>query len=207
VEQRHTHTNKYIIASEIKAIQTQEGINDVKIAPKNTLIEIDLATDEFTIHKDFYFKFSNEPTKVTSHKEVGETTFKLLENAVDKRLISDVPIATSLSGGIDSAIITYLLAQRIPDIKAYTIAFDQESKDLQKARVCADAIGVELVEVIVPRDEEIIKQRFMESISCGYKVESYLPNHVKELVYPHHRLQKRTFRLIVVIHLLYIRIR
>lgn len=159
------NTNKYIIASEIKAIQTQEGITDIKIVPKNTLIEIDLKTDEFTTHKDFYFKFSSEPTKVSSHEEVGETTFKLLERAVDKRLIADVPIATSLSGGIDSAIITYLLAQRIPDIKAYTIAFDEESKDLQKARVCAEAIGVDLVEVFVPRDENIIKQRFMESIS------------------------------------------
>ena len=158
------NTNKYIIASEIKAIQTQEGITDIKIVPKNTLIEIDLQTDEFKIHKDFYFKFSAEPTKVTSHEEVGETTFKLLESAVDKRLISDVPIATSLSGGIDSAIITYLLAQQIPNIKAYTIAFDQESKDLQKARVCAKSIGVELIEVFVPRDEEIIKQRFLESI-------------------------------------------
>jgi len=159
------NTNKYIIASEIKAIQTQEGITDIKIVPKNTLIEIDLQTDEFKVHKDFYFKFSAEPTKVTSHEEVAETTFKLLENAVDKRLIADVPIATSLSGGIDSAIITYLLAQRIPNIKAYTIAFDEESKDLQKARVCAKSIDVDLVEVFVPRDENIIKQRFMDSIN------------------------------------------
>ena len=159
------NTNKYIIASEIKSILTQDGINDVKIVPKNTLIEINLDTDEFKVHKDFYFTFSAEPTKVTSHDEVAETTFKLLERAVDKRLLSDVPIATSLSGGIDSAIITYLLSRRIPNLKAYTIAFDQDSKDLQKARVCADALGVELVEVFVPKDDEIIKQRFMDSIS------------------------------------------
>ena len=159
------NTNRYIIASEIKAILTQDGIDDVKIVPKNTLIEINLDTDEFTIHKNFYFQFSAETTQPKSHEEVGETTFKLLERAVDKRLIADVPIATSLSGGIDSAIITYLLAQRIPNLKAYTIAFDQESKDLQKARVCADYLGVELVEVFVPRDEKIIKQRFIDSIS------------------------------------------
>jgi asparagine synthase (glutamine-hydrolysing) len=158
------NTNKYIIASEIKSILTQDGIDDVKIVPKNSFIEINLDTDEFTIDKNYYFQFASETTKATSHEEVGETTFKLLESAVDKRLLSDVPIATSLSGGIDSAIITYLLAQRIPNIKAYTIAFDQESKDLQKARVCAKAIGVELIEVFVPRNEEIIKQRFMESI-------------------------------------------
>lgn len=158
------NTNKYIIASEIKSILTQDGIDDVKIVPKNSLIQINLDTDEFTIDKNYYFQFASETTKATSHEEVGETTFKLLERAVDKRLLSDVPIATSLSGGIDSAIITYLLAQRIPNIKAYTIAFDQESKDLQKARVCAKALGVELVEVFVPRNEEIIKQRFMQSI-------------------------------------------
>ena len=158
------NTNKYIIASEIKSILTQDGIDDVKIVPKNTLIEINLNTDEFTIHKNFYFEFSNENPNPISHDDVGETTFKLLESAVDKRLLSDVPIATSLSGGIDSAIITYLLAQRIPNLKAYTIAFDQTSKDLQKARVCATALGVELVEVFVPKNDEIIKQRFLESI-------------------------------------------
>jgi asparagine synthase (glutamine-hydrolysing) len=158
------NTNKYIVASEIKSILTQDGINDVTIVPKNSLVEIDLDKDDIKVIHNFYFQFSSEPTKVNSHEEVGETTFKLLERAVDKRLLSDVPIATSLSGGIDSAIITYLLAQRIPNIKAYTIAFDQESKDLQKARVCAKSIGVELIEVFVPRDEEIIKQRFLESI-------------------------------------------
>ena len=63
----------------------------MKIVPKNTLIEINLDTDDFQIHENFYFKFSDEVTKPTSHEEVGKTTFKLLENVVDKRLLSDVP--------------------------------------------------------------------------------------------------------------------
>lgn len=158
------NNNEYIIASEIKAITTKYKSSDIKFVPKNSLVEINLDTDELEIHSDFYFKFSNKPTNVKSDAEVAETTFKLLERAVDKRLLSDVPIATSLSGGIDSAIITYLLSKRIPDLKAYTIAFDQSSKDLQKARVCAKYLGVELVEVFVPKDDEIIKQRFLDSI-------------------------------------------
>jgi len=156
--------NRYIIASEIKAITTQEISADIKFVPKNSLVEIDLDTDKITIHKDYYFKFTSELTLADSHKKVGETTFNLLDNAVRKRLLSDVPIATSLSGGIDSAIITYLLSTYIPNIKAYTIAFDEESPDLQKARICAKHIGVELVEVKVPRDAELLKQRFLESI-------------------------------------------
>jgi asparagine synthase (glutamine-hydrolysing) len=158
------NTNKYIVASEIKSITIQHKTSDIKFVPKNSLVEIDLDTDTITINENFYFQFSSEPTQVISHEEVAETTFKLLERAVDKRLLSDVPIATSLSGGIDSAIITYLLSQRIPNLKAYTIAFDQNSKDLQKARVCAQYLGVELIEVFVPKDDEIIKQRFLDSI-------------------------------------------
>ena len=158
------NTNNYIVASELKSITTQVKSSDIKFVPKNSLVVIDLNTDNIVVHKDYYFQFSNEPTIVNSHEEVSETTFKLLETAVDKRLLSDVPIATSLSGGIDSAIITYLLSQRIPNLKAYTIAFDETSKDLQKARVCAEYLGVELVEVFVPKDEEIIKQRFLDSI-------------------------------------------
>jgi asparagine synthase (glutamine-hydrolysing) len=145
------NTNKYIVASEIKSITTQHKTSDIKFVPKNSLVEIDLDTDTITINENFYFQFSSEPTQIISHEEVAETTFKLLERAVDKRLLSDVPIATSLSGGIDSAIITYLLSQRIPNLKAYTIAFDQNSKDLQKARVCAQYLGVELIEVFVPK--------------------------------------------------------
>jgi asparagine synthase (glutamine-hydrolysing) len=159
------NTNKYIVASELKSILGYNETSDIRFVPKNSLVEIDLDTDEFKVTSDFYFKWSSDVTKPKSSKEVGETTFKLLERAVDKRLLSDVPIATSLSGGIDSAIITYLLKQRIPNIKAYTIAFDQTSKDLQKARVCAKSIDVELVEVFVPRDEKIIKQRFFDSIN------------------------------------------
>ena len=41
----------------------------------------------------------------------------LLEKSIDDELISDVPLATILSGGIDSSIITYLLSKRIPNIE------------------------------------------------------------------------------------------
>ena len=51
------NTNRYIIASEVKSILTQEGINDIQIVPKNTLIEINLDTDDFKIHENFYFQF------------------------------------------------------------------------------------------------------------------------------------------------------
>jgi asparagine synthase (glutamine-hydrolysing) len=158
------NNGSYIIASELKSIVNTHKGADIKFVPKNSLVEINLDTNKIDVHSNYYFNFSNDITNLPTREEVGQKTYQLLRDAVDKRLLSDVPIATSLSGGIDSAVITYLLSTKIPNLKAYTIAFDQSSPDLQKARVCAKHLGVELVEVFVPRDEELLKQRFIDSI-------------------------------------------
>jgi asparagine synthase (glutamine-hydrolysing) len=158
------NNGSYIVASELKSITNIHRGADIKFVPKNSLVEINLDTNKINVHSNYYFNFSNDITNLPTREEVGQKTYQLLRDAVDKRLLSDVPIATSLSGGIDSAVITYLLSTKIPNLKAYTIAFDQSSPDLQKARVCAKHLGVELVEVFVPRDEELLKQRFIDSI-------------------------------------------
>ena len=158
------NNGSYIVASELKSITNIHRGADIKFVPKNSLVEINLDTNKIDVHNNYYFTFTNDITNLPTREEVGQKTYQLLRDAVDKRLLSDVPIATSLSGGIDSAVITYLLSTKIPNLKAYTIAFDQSSPDLQKARVCAKHLGVELVEVFVPRDEELLKQRFIDSI-------------------------------------------
>lgn len=158
------NTDKIIIASEFKAITKLINTHDINFIPKNSLVEINLATKQTTVINDFYFKFSDEIPALVDISEIGKKTFDLMDTAVKKRLLSDVPIATSLSGGIDSSIITYLLSQSIPNLKTYTINFDEESEDLKYARIVAAHLGVELIEVMIPRNPEIIKQRFLESI-------------------------------------------
>lgn len=69
--------------------------------------------------------------------------------AVDRRMISDVPVCSLLSGGIDSAVIAYELAQRVPDLVCYTAVLDPRSRDLRCARLVAEQLGVKLVEVDV----------------------------------------------------------
>ena len=62
--------------------------------------------------------------------EVNNEVFKLLNNAVQKRMISDVPIAAYLSGGIDSSAIVALMSLQSPKpVNTFTLGFSENDYD------------------------------------------------------------------------------
>ncbi|HEY3262158.1 MAG TPA: asparagine synthase (glutamine-hydrolyzing) [Pseudonocardiaceae bacterium] len=83
----------------------------------------------------------------------------VVADSTRRHLLSDVPVATFLSGGLDSSYLTALAAGNQPGISAYTIGFRTEDArfeampdDLRYARVVAAKFGVELHEIeIAPR--------------------------------------------------------
>mgnify|MGYP003625081488 FL=1 len=90
-----------------------------------------------------------------------------LEKAVDEETISDVPICTILSGGIDSTIITYLLSKQYPNMEAFVVNVNPTRKsklkdDLYYARIAAKEFGIKLHEVNVDRED--IERVLEESI-------------------------------------------
>jgi asparagine synthase (glutamine-hydrolysing) len=152
-----------IVASEIKSIQkiTKEPC---RIIPPNSLSVLNTKTKELVIERDYFFNFSNKIPNEKSIDDVSSSTRLLLEKSVKKRMIGEVPIGTCLSGGIDSSVITFLLSKHITNLKSYTINFDENSEDLKQAILFSNEMGIELVEVKVPRDNDLIKKRFLESI-------------------------------------------
>lgn len=85
-------------------------------------------------HREFYYRIiSREHTD--SYEETLEKTRHLVTDSIRRQMISDVPIATFLSGGIDSSIVTsvcsYYLKKEGKTLDTYSFDYTDNSKYFQ----------------------------------------------------------------------------
>jgi len=90
-------------------------------------------------------------------KEAASSLRTSLEAAVNKRLMTERPIAALLSGGLDSSLIAALVQRSLkeqgrPPLETYSIGFPGSS-DLKYARLVADHIGSTHHEIVSSPDE------------------------------------------------------
>ncbi|HNX74482.1 MAG TPA: asparagine synthase (glutamine-hydrolyzing) [Candidatus Rifleibacterium sp.] len=73
------------------------------------------------------------------HCRESDALLDLLDSAIEYRLISDVPVGSFLSAGIDSSAITAIAARKNRDIQTFTIGFREKSYDeaVEAARFAA----------------------------------------------------------------------
>jgi asparagine synthase (glutamine-hydrolysing) len=62
-----------------------------------------------------------------SDTEYQEELDRLFQQAVHRQLVSDVPVGSHLSGGIDSGSLTALAARELPYLATFTVGFDMTS--------------------------------------------------------------------------------
>ena len=112
----------------------------------------------------------------------------LLDQAVAARLVSDVPIACFLSGGIDSAIIASL-ARNHTHIDTFTAGFDQSLFDESKiARETAKHLGTNHHEVRLKEEDQfgMIDQLLNAALDEPFGDSSALPSlFVAKAIKPH----------------------
>jgi asparagine synthase (glutamine-hydrolysing) len=98
-------------------------------------------------------QFKKESDRIAHFSSIIKDT---LCRAVEKRLMSDVPLGSFLSGGLDSSIIAAVAAQRIPHMHTFSVG-RTGSSDLPAARTVSEHIGSMHHEYILTEDEVIEK--------------------------------------------------
>ena len=106
------------------------------------------------IRKSQWYKlpcFNTEPEKMSVNEAISGTYNKLSE-AVERQMVSDVPLGAFLSGGLDSSAIVSCASNINPDINCFTIKTEGESDpgfidDYPYAKKVANHLNLPLQEV------------------------------------------------------------
>jgi len=143
-------TNKLAFCSEKKGLPLPDiYMKSVKTVYPGTYVEYNYETLYHTVNT--YYELPNE---IIEHDRdtIIKNIRSLLEEAVQAKMISDVPICTLLSGGIDSVITTYLLSKLYPKLEAFVVT-TEGGTDIKFARIAAKEFGIKLHEIHMTNDE------------------------------------------------------
>jgi len=98
----------------------------VKLLPAGCWLT--LTADRKQSHVQRYWDYAfTEPNSAESIDQYAEELDRLFRQAVNRQLVSDVPVGAYLSGGMDSGSITAIAARQIDNLRTFTIGFDLHS--------------------------------------------------------------------------------
>jgi asparagine synthase (glutamine-hydrolysing) len=134
-----------------------------RLAPA-TRLEICLANRDRTRKSYWTLVPAPEAVAVRTLEEACEGTEALLRRAVKEHLESDVPVATFLSGGIDSSLVTAYANDHAPGtIKGYSIGFSEPQFDESPyARKTAEKLGLPIS--VAMFDENTARARLPDAL-------------------------------------------
>lgn len=87
-----------------------------------------------------YYEILPQPFPLTTEEEAIESIRQIIKEAVRLRMIADVPVGISLSGGLDSSIIAMLAGQETIHLHSFAVGM-VDSEDLIAARKMAQIHG------------------------------------------------------------------
>ena len=127
----------------------------VTLLPSGQTLTISL--DGEPVRRTYWdFEFAEEEGGA-SDEEYAEELGRLFAQAVERQLVSDVPVGAFLSGGMDSGSITAVAARALPHLSTFTGGFDLTSAsgmelawdEREKAEAMSYAFGTEQYETVL----------------------------------------------------------
>lgn len=136
-----------------------------------------------------YWQPRFEPQSI-SMDDAAERLRELLQQAVRRQMVADVPVGAFLSGGHDSSTIVALMQQETPrPVKTFSVGFGKYINELPYARAVAQQyqtehhdidLGTPAVGELLERMAEIYDEPFMDSSNIPtFLVSQYARQHVK----------------------------
>jgi asparagine synthase (glutamine-hydrolysing) len=120
-------------------------------------------------------------TKVTiPYEEALETTKELIEGAVSRRLISERPLGSFLSGGYDSTVVTAYMAKLMKEkVQTYSIGFHSEAfNEAHHAKQVANYLGTNHHEEILSPDPALVIQKISQVLEQPFADSSIVPTYL-----------------------------
>lgn len=97
-------------------------------------------------------------------EEAIERCAELLETSVRDQMVSDVPVGTLCSGGVDSSLVTALALKHNPQVKIFNVSLSDnaELSEERYARAVADKLGIEIIYLHL--DRQLFQDALVETI-------------------------------------------
>lgn len=142
-------------------IGKKEGVvqvaSEMKAMPRGTENMYALPAGHFTVDGNKPRRFCSPLDAAprfhnTPEKEISEGLKTLVERAVMKRLIADVPVGVYLSGGLDSSLVASIMRGSVERLHSFTAGM-KDSPDIIKAREVAAYLGTKHYELLYTRQE------------------------------------------------------
>jgi asparagine synthase (glutamine-hydrolysing) len=151
----------------------RSAYKDIQQLPPGAILEF---SPEITSISRFWSLNEVENLSI-GYEEAKQRVHSLLIDAVQSRLISERPIGSFLSGGIDSSLITAIMAKLSGEkIHTYSIGFtDSKFDESSFARAVANEIGTIHHEKIVIPQPELIVGRIAQVLDQPFADSSIIP--------------------------------
>jgi asparagine synthase (glutamine-hydrolysing) len=127
-----------------------------------------------------YWEADFETKVVIPYKEAVEVTKDLIEAAVARRLISERPIGSFLSGGYDSTVVTAYMAKLMKEkVHTYSIGFQNKAfNEAHHAKEVAKFLGTNHHEEILSPDPTLVVEKISKILDQPCADSSIVPTYL-----------------------------